>query len=184
MRIIKLGGSLAHAGTLRDSLQRIAAYNMPVVIVPGGGLFAESVREAQQYWQFDDGTAHEMAVLAMQQMALLMRGLQNDFLIARSNAAIRSALIREKTVIWSPDITELNAAGIAASWDVSADSLAAWLAGELSADELYLVKAASIVADMRLSALAEYGIIDAAFCDFTARLPAHCQIRVLNVAQL
>ena len=39
-----------------------------VVIVPGGGLFADQVRVTQKLWQFNDQVAHQMALLAMQQM--------------------------------------------------------------------------------------------------------------------
>jgi len=178
--VIKLGGSLAYSGSLRYCLETIEQryQDSAVVIVPGGGAFADQVRSAQQYWQFDDGTAHAMALLAMQQMALLFNGLKRHFIIAASVATIRQHTARNQTVIWSPDIAELDLAGIQASWDVTSDSLAAWLADALSASELVLVKSAGIDTELSLAQLAEQAIIDKAFCDSVAS--ASFPIKIIN----
>ncbi|MDP2903260.1 MAG: uridylate kinase [Methylovulum sp.] len=170
--VIKLGGSLAHSDHLRFCLDNVEQryQGRAVVIVPGGGAFADQVRLAQQFWQFDDGTAHAMALLAMQQMALLFNGLKPHFVIAGSVAGVRQQLMQSKTVIWSPDVIELGQAGIEASWDITSDSLAAWLAGALSAGELVLVKSADIDGNLSLAQLAERDIIDKAFCDSVAHV--------------
>lgn len=149
------------------------------MIVPGGGVFADQVRLAQQHWQFDEGTAHAMALLAMQQMALLFNGLKRHFVIVGSVAQVRLQSALNQTVIWSPDIVELEQAGIRPSWDITSDSLAAWLAGVLPADELVLVKSAKIDAALGLAELAGQGIIDDAFCDIVAN--ASFQIKIINV---
>ena len=130
MIVVKLGGSLSQSDALIKCLNSVEQIyqGRAVVIVPGGGAFADQVRLAQQRWQFDDKTAHSMAILAMQQMALLIKGLKSDFSIARSVTDIRKQLLRQKIVIWSPDIVELECAGVQASWDITSDSLAAWLA--------------------------------------------------------
>jgi len=170
--IIKLGGSLSRSDTLVNCLNTVEKNyrGRAVVIVPGGGAFADQVRLAQQQWQFDDTTAHHMALLAMQQMALMFKGLKPDFAIADTVAAIHDQLNRKKTVIWSPDIIELDNAGIEASWDITSDSLAAWLAKTLSATELILIKSAPIDANLSLQQLAEQNIVDKAFCDFVAQV--------------
>ncbi|MBF6649252.1 uridylate kinase [Methylobacter sp. BlB1] len=179
MIVIKLGGSLAESGVLVACLNAIERkYADGVVIVPGGGAFADQVRLAQQHWRFDDGVAHAMALLAMQQMALLFKGLKPAFSIAGSIAGIQAQSARQKTVIWSPDIAELDKAGIQASWDITSDSLAAWLAAMLSADELILVKSAVIDADLDIDKLAEQGIVDKAFCGFIAQAPF--TVKIIN----
>jgi aspartokinase-like uncharacterized kinase len=166
MRVIKLGGSLAQSGHLQACLDAIES-NHPnhhlQVIVPGGGDFADQVRLAQHHWSFDDTTAHAMAILAMQQMALLFKGLKPNFKIADSVADINQTPLNSHPVIWSPAIAELNRAGVTASWDITSDSLAAWLAISLSADELVLVKSAAIDSNLNLPELAERGLIDRAF---------------------
>ncbi len=178
--IIKLGGSLSHSDALVNCLNTLELnyQGRAVVIVPGGGAFADQVRLAQQRWQFDDTTAHHMALLAMQQMALMFKGLKPDLAIAPTVAEIQKQLNRQKTVIWSPDIAELDNAGIPASWDISSDSLAVWLAKTLSATELILIKSAAIDADLSLQQLAEQHIVDKAFCDFV--LQAAFKTRIIN----
>jgi aspartokinase-like uncharacterized kinase len=181
MIVIKLGGSLEAAGTLADCLAAVERKfaGRAVVIVPGGGLFADRIRTAQQHWRFDDLTAHRMALLAMQQMALLFRGLKPHWPIAgRIDDLHGSSGMR----IWAPDPDELDRAGIPASWDITSDSLAAWLAGQLSAKELILVKSAEIEAGRSLAELAERGIVDKAFCAYAAG--AHFKITLINQSKL
>jgi aspartokinase-like uncharacterized kinase len=166
MIVVKLGGSLSQSGSLikcLNSLEQNYAHK-GVVIVPGGGAFADQVRLAQHHWQFDDDTAHRMAILAMQQMALLINGLKRGFAIADSVTDIQKQLLRQNIVIWSPNSVELDHAAVKASWDITSDSLSAWLAGALSARELILVKSAIIDKNLNLQQLAEQGIIDQGFC--------------------
>ncbi|MFA5922129.1 MAG: uridylate kinase [Methylococcaceae bacterium] len=180
MIVVKLGGSLSRSDTLVKCLNRVEQnyQGRAVVIVPGGGAFADQVRLAQNRWRFDDNTAHRMAILAMQQMALLIKGLKGNFSIACSVADIRKQLHRQKIVIWSPDIVELDNAAIQASWDITSDSLAAWLAKALSASELVLVKSAIIDASLNLQQLAKQNIVDKGFCDFVRQ--ATFKIKVIN----
>ena len=169
MRIIKLGGSLLNAQTLQYCLDNIEQrYLTNTVIVPGGGVFAEQVRLTQQHWQFDDNTAHEMALLAMQQMALLFKGLKPNFVIVQHVAQLRRLLATplNTPLIWSPDSDELKQAAIGATWDITSDSLAAWLANTLLADDLILVKSTPINPHLSLDELSSQGIIDRAFSGF------------------
>jgi len=161
MRVIKLGGSLMNdVESLRQCLNTIEQkVKDRVVIVPGGGLFADQVRLAQKQWQFNDEIAHEMAILAMQQMALLFKSIKPGFLISNTD----SIKANNKVVIWSPDIQQLNQDGIAASWDITSDSLAAWLANQIQADELILVKSAEVPENMTIHQMQKQGLVDKAF---------------------
>jgi 5-(aminomethyl)-3-furanmethanol phosphate kinase len=171
MIVVKLGGSLLKADTLVNCLNKLEQNyaDNSVVIVPGGGAFADQVRVAQQRWQFDDIIAHRMAILAMQQMALLIKGLKSNYSITHSITDILKLVSQQKVVIWSPDIVELDNAAIKESWDITSDSLAAWLAGELSARELVLVKSTIIDKHLNLQQLTDLGIIDQGFCDFVGQ---------------
>jgi len=164
--VIKLGGSLAQSGVLINCLNKIQEryQGRAVIIVPGGGAFADQVRLAQQQWQFDDVTAHHMAILAMQQMALMFKGLVPQWPIVSSLSELQQAIPLNKTFIWSPNSAELDQAAIPATWDITSDSLAAWLAKQLSATELILVKSAVIDPKTSLEQLIAQHIIDQGFC--------------------
>lgn len=178
MIVIKLGGSLCRSGTLVNCLNIVEKKHKDklVVLVPGGGEFADQVRLAQQHWKFDDKTAHRMAILAMQQMALLLNHLKPHFSIAETVSEIRGLLDRKKIVIWSPNMSELDSAGIQASWDITSDSLAAWLAKTVFASELLLIKSAVIDPGLSLQQLAELQIVDSAFCEMVAQTAFNTRI--------
>lgn len=180
IHVIKLGGSLTHNTLLTDCLDQLDKHyqDTDVVVVPGGGAFADQVRLAQQHWRFDDRSAHCMALLAMQQMALLITGLKPAWHLAGSVVAIKAALGQGKPVVWSPDVLELDRAGIAATWDITSDSLAAWLAGKLTAQELLLIKAAKVDPRLTVAEWAAQGLLDAAFCHFVERV--NYRVRVVS----
>jgi aspartokinase-like uncharacterized kinase len=169
MKVIKLGGSLINdEPALHQCLNSIERnHSDKVIIVPGGGVFADQVRLMQQQWKFDDKTAHQMAILAMQQMALLLNSIKRTFIVTHTISAINQALLDCSVVIWSPDIKELDFSGIRACWDVTSDSLAAWLAGQLSATELIIVKSAEIPLQANIQQMQEAGLLDKAFNEFT-----------------
>lgn len=183
MRVIKLGGSLADSSLLKDWLDYLALNRSPkTVIVPGGGMFAEQVRVAQKFWCVGDKTAHCMALLAMQQMAFLFQGINQNLHIVSTVQEIKSSLASKKVIIWSPDIQQLDREGIPASWDITSDSLAVWLAKEITATELFLVKSASVSPELSIQQMAGKGIVDKGFCEFMKS--AKVTVRVLNRHEL
>lgn len=173
--IVKLGGSLLTARSLPDCLRRAMTLPGRVVIVTGGGVFADLVRQQQMDWQFDQLAAHRMAILAMQQMALLCQSLKPGLQMCRS---VEACLAAGDKAIWLPDWQELDQAGIAASWEITSDSLAAWLAGRLNASRLLLVKAGEVESLASLATLQQQGLLDAAFLRFAE--PQHYAISIIN----
>jgi 5-(aminomethyl)-3-furanmethanol phosphate kinase len=165
--VVKLGGSYAFSSTLKSWINAVAACAGRVVVVPGGGPFAEAVRVAQPKMGFDDRAAHEMALLAMEQYGCALASLGAGWRLAASAAAIQDVLREGGVPVWSPTPMLRDANDVPWSWDVTSDSLAAWLAGRIGAKRVLLVKqvepppgrlrAADLVAD---------GIIDPAFPRF------------------
>ncbi len=146
-----------------------------VVIVPGGGPFADQVRTLQKRLRFDDATAHHMALLAMEQYGRMLAGLQPDLRPAASRAEIARARRAGLAAVWMPTRMVLADLGIAASWDITSDSLAAWLAGKLKADSLVLVKSVALSgASVPATVLARRGIVDPAFPAYLARSGVDC----------
>jgi dihydroneopterin aldolase len=176
--VIKLGGSQAFAPHLRHWLDAIASRAGSIVLVPGGGPFADTVRDAQPRIGFDDGAAHRMALLAMEQYGCALASMNAHFTLAESQTEIARALAERLVPVWLPSRMVLAAREIPWSWEVTSDSLAAWLAGELPASRLVLVKPGA--ARMDAEALAARGIVDPAFPGFLARSGA--TVTVLGAA--
>lgn len=138
--VVKLGGSFAFSAHLRAWIEAIAACAGRVVIVPGGGPFADTVRSAQLKMGFDDRAAHDMAILAMEQYGRALASLDRRLSPADSTDAIRRDLDAERVPVWMPARMTRLANDIAPSWNLTSDSLAAWLAGTIGARRLFLVK--------------------------------------------
>ena len=139
--VVKLGGSLARTSSLPLWLDTIAQYgNGSTIVVPGGGEFADQVRAMQQRLGFDDRIAHRMALLAMQQYGLAIKGMHSGYEPVYTMDYLPQVLQEGRVAIWMPDLTILDKAGIPATWDVTSDSLSMWLANELLAKHLVIVK--------------------------------------------
>ena len=148
---------------LKAWLAAIAAEAGSVVVVPGGGPFADAVRVAQGSMGFDDGAAHDMALMAMAQFGRALQGLDPLFRLAGSRSAIFRALKNSAVPVWSPEPMARGAA-LPESWDLTSDSLAAWLAGALSADQLAIVKHGRFVeAAYDVDDLVAQGVVDRLF---------------------
>ncbi len=176
IRVVKLGGSLHTAPELADWLSAVANAGGRVVLVPGGGPFADQVRVAQARWRFSDSMAHRMALLAMEQYGLMLCGLASGLEPAASRDEIAVLLARGATPVWQPTKLCLNDPDIPENWDVTSDSLALWLAGVLDADAVALIKHAAPGADKDIAQLAEAGQVDRAFPAYLARRPLPVRI--------
>ena len=162
--VLKLGGSLNARPVLRDWLRLAATQGAGrVVLVPGGGAFTEQVRQAQAAWHFDDLAAHRMAILGMAQTALMLAALEPALALASDAAAIEAQLARGRAVLWLPLDVMSDWPGVEPGWAVSADSLALWLAQQIGAAGLMLVKSCRIEPGRSFEELRAAGVLDAAF---------------------
>jgi aspartokinase-like uncharacterized kinase len=124
--VVKVGGSLlAHERHLDAVLARLAdaARRVRLLIVPGGGPFADAVRDLDRRVGLSDDDAHWMAILAMDQYARVLE----------EKIAGRVPVLAPSTWLRAAD-------PLPHSWDVTSDSIAAWVAGQVGAHRLVLVK--------------------------------------------
>ena len=164
MWIVKLGGSLNTNPVLPAWLDLLAKCGGGrVIVVCGGGAFADEVRRTQAHWQFGDLSAHNMAVLAMVQTAYLLHGLNPALQLARSKTDIRRVLHKGRTALWLPFELQREQPDADTNWDVSSDSIALDLARRLNAERLVVVKSCQIEAKASLAQLAEAGVVDRRF---------------------
>lgn len=162
--VVKLGGSTAEGGELDTWIAAFAAAALPLVIVPGGGPFAELVRMEQKRMGFSDEAAHAMAILAMDAFGCVILDGEARMAPARSLEEVARVLGEEKIPVWLPSAMMIGASDIPASWDVTSDSLAAWLAGRIGAETLLLVKQTqAFSAEDSASDLMARGVVDPAF---------------------
>ncbi|CAB3683411.1 amino acid kinase family protein [Paraburkholderia rhynchosiae] len=167
MWVVKIGGSLSHEPALRQWLMELCEVGGGrIVIVPGGGDFADKVREYQGEWRFDDLAAHNMCLLAMTQYAILMQGILPELVLASSEAKIRRALRDGHVTVWVPTALMRDTPDAMSNWDTTSDSLAAWLSTMLNAERLIVVKSCPISGNERLEALAAAGVVDRRFVDY------------------
>lgn len=115
----------------------------------------------------DDRAAHQMALLAMDQYGCALANLGRKLSPAASAAAIHRVLLDGGVPVWSASEMVLGAEDIPWSWDVTSDSLAAWLAGRIGAKRVLLVKHVQPPSDLlRAEDLVARGIVDRAFPRF------------------
>lgn len=164
IHVVKLGGSLARDPLLPHWVKLFAEHGGGhVVIVPGGGPFADAARDAQAAWPLNDVTAHNMAILGMAQFGYLLQGLCPTLVTARNVAEVEVVLENGKVAVWLPFDLLREAPDELTSWDVTSDSLALWLASQLSAAHVTLVKSCEIPVAQDWDALAAAGIVDRRF---------------------
>ncbi len=192
MWVVKLGGSLLGSPELARWLEIFAKFSDgKVVIVPGGGLLADAVREAQHLSNTSDAVAHQLAVIAMDQFGLLLAGMNPDLAIARNELEIAERGWQHRGIVWLPSEMVLADDSIPRNWQVTSDSLSAWLASKLDAKQLILVKSKPIVkskpvnadqkaASIPLQTLVEDEVIDSQFVNFATG--QNYQTWVLNKA--
>ena len=121
LTVVKVGGGVGDA--LPDVCATLGELGRRhrLLVVPGGAGFADAVRDADRRHGLHAHTSHRMAILAMEQFGWLLSDL-------------------------IPGVPVLLPAGLPldelpASWDVTSDSIAAWVAHRVGAERLLLVKA-------------------------------------------
>jgi aspartokinase-like uncharacterized kinase len=174
MWVVKIGGSLLGSPELARWLEIFAKFSDgQVVIVPGGSLFADAVREAQNLSNASDAVAHKLAVIAMDQFGLLLAGLNPALATASSELEIAERGWQHRGIVWLPSKMVLADDTIPKNWQVTSDSLSAWLANKLGAQQLVLIKARSLdkyskTSPVPVEELIEHDLVDSQFIDFTA----------------
>ncbi|HXE57487.1 MAG TPA: hypothetical protein VNK43_05765 [Gemmatimonadales bacterium] len=140
---IKVGGGLA---AVPGALARVgrgiarAAVARAVVVIPGGGPFADAVREFDRVEGLSPGASHWMAVLAMDQFAHALADRIPGAVLTDEPGEIGSLAGRGSAVVLAPARWLRAADVLPHEWGVTSDSLAAWIAGALDAERLVLVK--------------------------------------------
>ena len=142
--VVKVGGAiLPYPGALDlavRALESVAARGDSIVVVPGGGPFADAVRRVDHALSIAPDAAHWMAILAMDQHAhLLASRIAAATLVEHPDEAL-DVLRRRELPVLAPYRWLRATDPLPHTWDVTSDSIAAWIAGRVHATRLVLVK--------------------------------------------
>ncbi|MFQ5803945.1 MAG: delta 1-pyrroline-5-carboxylate synthetase [Candidatus Methylomirabilales bacterium] len=184
--VCKIGGSLSRAEILGPLLKTLEAMRSEyrVLVVPGGGAFADSVRTEAATFRLGETASHWMAILAMDQYGYLLADLGQATRMVRTSKEIDEAVRDEALPILMPSTLLLAEDPLPHSWDVTSDTIAAHIAVRVKAELLVLLKdvdgvltadpreqsGAVLIPHLSLSRLTRYGCVDAAFVQEAARL--------------
>lgn len=174
MDVVKVGGSLM--GHARGIMAQIKAYD--VLIVPGGGVFADTVRDAQKEARIDDTIAHKMAILAMDQYGLLLSDVSgipayDSFGDVETPGIFLPSKLLEKDDPFTP------------SWDVTSDTIACHIARLAGAERFIILtdvdgifvdgELASEITAAKLQSLPET-CVDRALAGYLIKYGMDCQV--------
>ena len=163
LTVVKVGGGRGRDDALKGLCTALGALGErhPLLVVPGGGDFADAVRDADRRFGLSAETSHRMAILGMEQFGWLL----SELIPGAERCADLARIGTERTTVLLPAALPLDA--LPASWQVTSDSIAAWVAVQLSARRLVLVKQA-----------------DGLFADWPARGAPLARLSVAELAQL
>ena len=137
--VVKVGGSLtrdrARLLALLDDIKATGADN-DVILVPGGGGLADTVRVLDDRFAISTGTSHEMALLAMESMARMLSQLMGAPLEGRIDE-LRHARNGVRIVSIMAVAPALD---IPKGWHVTSDSIALYVAAAAGAELVVLAK--------------------------------------------
>lgn len=140
--VIKVGGSLSRTGRLRPliaALERLAIRRR-LLVIPGGGAFADLVRRERRRLRLPEVAAHRMALRGMDQYGLMLAALgRATGAIEDDKAAWRLAARGRLPVLLASSLIECEPR-LERSFRLTSDSIAAYIAGRIGATRLVLLK--------------------------------------------
>jgi aspartokinase-like uncharacterized kinase len=145
LTVIKVGGGLTGIpGALEHVCGRIARAGEAhaLVVVPGGGLFADAVRSFDAELGLSSEVAHWMAILAMDLYGHVLADQIRSAALVEESGEISATVCRGSVAVLAPYRWMRAADVLPHTWGVTSDSIAAFIAGALGAIRLVLIKPA------------------------------------------
>ncbi len=176
--IIKVGGSLLDLPDLQTRLRGLLnrLKNSLPLLVSGGGQAADVVRSWDQTHHLGEATAHWLAIQSlMLNDQLLCRLLPEACVVSSPAEAVQVWKEQGIPILCSytylQQTTSSQVEPLPTSWDVTSDSISAWVAVTWRADELIFLKSVDLPQNRTLSDLALTGLVDSFLPTLTDLLP-------------
>jgi len=140
--VVKIGGRLGRGRSLHALCERVAVIGRRhrLLVVPGGGAFADTVRRHQTRFRLGASAAHWMAILAMDQYGYLLADLIPGSTVVRCVRDAQEPVDAGGVAVLLPFDLVRRADALPHTWAVTSDSIAAWVAGLAEAATLVLLK--------------------------------------------
>jgi aspartokinase-like uncharacterized kinase len=140
--VVKVGGSLSlYPEKLRTLCLKISEISkkQKLIVIPGGGKFADVVRCLDKSFHLSCSTSHGMAILGMDQYGMLLSDLIPGSITTHKLEEIRHFFDLNKLPIFLPSHLLLRDDPLENSWAVTSDSIAVYIAGRLQVTKVLLV---------------------------------------------
>jgi len=188
--VVKVGGSLGRRRRgLAPIMRALAAVarGRRVLVVPGGGAFADLVRREMKRHGLSEARAHAMALLAMDQYGLVLAAQTPGARPVTTLAAARRAaadgclpILLAARLVGEAD--GRGGARIERSFRMTSDAIAAWVAARVGARRLALLKSVrgldcAIGGPAEAARAARRGLVDPLFA---RHLPRDVAVRLLD----
>ena len=141
--LVKVGGSLAvYPEKLRTLCVKISEISKEhkLIVVPGGGEFADVVRRLDKRFHLSCNMSHRMAILGMDQYGLLLSDLIPRSVTADKLEEVKFFLDSSKLPIFLPSNLLVREDPLENSWAVTSDSIAVYIASRMKVTKVLLVK--------------------------------------------
>ena len=175
--VVKVGGSLFQIPDLSARLNRwLRNSGFQTILVPGGGGAADWIRKLDQVYRFPEVTSHWLAIRAMSLNAHVLSEVMGGVSVIE---CVKDALFQEGSQsAWILDPQKMlceksqeSNPGLPCTWDVTGDSIAAWVTHQVSASTLFLLKAAPLENINCVRQAVARGLLDSHFQTVSQGIP-------------
>lgn len=185
--VYKLGGSLLDLPEVPERLHALLNQPFPFfamhvakknkrLVVVGGGPLADAVRQWDRTHGLGDELAHRLGIQSMSFNAQLVAAILQDAQLVTSRAEAsdvwgqgRVAVLRVAEFVEAEERQSHDI--LPRSWDVTSDSVAAYVAHQWPADGLVLLKSISVPSECDAASASSRGLVDAHFPLLAGRIP-------------
>ena len=185
--VYKLGGSLLSCVDLAARLRAVLEQRPDdrSLIVVGGGAAADVVRNWSRLHALTEDAAHWLALRSLSLNRALVRHLLPESREVSSREAAESLWSEENRPLLLDveaclrEAESRDRSPLPHCWDVTSDSIAAWIAARWDADELVLLKSTSLPADLTLDEATRLELVDPFFRHLANETPrvSWCNLR-------
>lgn len=139
--VVKIGGSLAlHPQKLRSLCAKLSETSKKhrLIVVPGGGEFADTVRNLDKRFSLSPAVAHRMAILGMDQYGLMLSNLIPNSRLATTLNDLQKTMDSGRLTVFLPSASLVAEDALKNSWDVTSDSITVFIALKLHSARVIL----------------------------------------------